>query len=101
MDYTNIPEFEWNPVKDRQCEKQRGFSFTFASRVFFAPKTLVLPDNRHEYEEDRFQLFAPIHNRLYCVVFIYRGKNIRIISARKANQREVNKHGYRLLQTRS
>jgi uncharacterized DUF497 family protein len=33
-----------------------------------------------------------IDQRVFCVVYTLRGSTIRIISARKANQREVNRY---------
>ncbi len=36
--------------------------------------------------------YAVMESRLYCVVFVDRGKTRRIISLRKANEREVTKY---------
>ena len=46
-------------------------------------------DNRWDYGEDRYQLLGTIEHRVFVVVYTVRGDVIRIISARKANQREV------------
>ena len=54
---------------------------------------MVIPDNRKSYGEPRFLAFGPIGDRLHCVTFSVRGQNIRVISLRKANSREVQKHG--------
>ena len=50
---------------------------------------LVRRDIRHSYGEERFQLTGRIEGRLFIVVYTPRARVIRIISARKANQREV------------
>ena len=46
-------------------------------------------DTRHDYGETRSVGYALIGTRLYCVIFTDRDTDRRIISLRKANQREV------------
>ena len=82
-------DFEWDESKSDACFKQRGFDFAFAARVFFDPDRLVALDDRRIYGEERYQVIGGIQSRLYVVVFTPRQDVIRIISARKANQREV------------
>lgn len=51
------------------------------------------PDNRCDYGEMRMIGYALIGSRLYCVVFTDRGEEQRrIISLRKANDREVRRY---------
>ena len=50
---------------------------------------LAEDDTRRSYDEVRMLGFAPIGERVYCVVFTDRGAERRIISLRKANAREV------------
>jgi uncharacterized DUF497 family protein len=50
-------------------------------------------DNRHE--EPRFIARGRIGTRLHVVVFTRRGEDIRIISLRKANPREVRDYEQR------
>jgi uncharacterized DUF497 family protein len=45
--------------------------------------------NRQFYGEVREIAFAPIGDRLYCIVFTDRGKLRRDISLRKATKQEV------------
>lgn len=49
----------------------------------------VMPDIRHDYGELRMIGYAPIEDRIFCVVFVDRDNERRIISLRKANDREV------------
>ena len=49
-----------------------------------------IPDNRRDYGELRIIGYALIGERLHCVVFADRNGVRRIISLRKANDREVN-----------
>jgi uncharacterized DUF497 family protein len=51
---------------------------------------LTRKDTRWDYGEDRYQLLGIIDGRVFFVVYTVRGTVLRIISARKANQREVN-----------
>jgi uncharacterized DUF497 family protein len=85
-------EFEWDEAKSEACFAERGFDFAYVVRAFLDPNRLVRPDRRMEYGEDRYQLFGSIESRVFCVVYTLRRQAIRIISARKANRREV--HGY-------
>jgi uncharacterized DUF497 family protein len=50
------------------------------------------PDLRHEYGEERQIGYAPLDGRLHCVVFVERDAGRRIISLRKANNREVKRY---------
>ncbi len=49
-------------------------------------------DTRHNYGEPRMAGYAFTGQRLYGVVFVDRGDVRRVISLRKANQREVNRY---------
>lgn len=49
-------------------------------------------DTRHSYGEDRYQVMGKVDGRLFVVVYTPRAKATRIISARKANQRERQRY---------
>ena len=82
-------EFEWDQAKSDECFAERGFDFAYALHAFVDPARQVRQDNRWDYGEDRYQLLGTIEHRVFVVVYTVRGDVIRIISARKANQREV------------
>ncbi len=82
-------EFEWDETKNEICFRDRGFDFAYAVRAFFDPDRIIHPDTRHSYGENRYQLMGMIDNRLFVVIYTYRNDVIQIISARKANSREV------------
>lgn len=84
--------FEWDESKSDACFLQRGFDFAYAARAFFDPDRLVREDSRHSYGEIRFQLMGSIDGRLFVVIYTPRRDAVRIISARKANQREVRQY---------
>ena len=89
MDYTFPMNFEWDEAKSEVCFTQRGFDFAYAARAFFDPGRIVHADTRHSYGEERYQLMGMIEKRLFIVIYTPRHDAMRIVSARKANQREV------------
>ena len=82
-------EFEWGSAKSDACFTERGFDFAYAARAFFDREHLVQADTRYPYGEDRYQLIGEIEQRVFVVIYTPRAHAIRIISARKANHREV------------
>lgn len=84
--------FEWDEAKSETCFKERGFDFAYAAQAFFDPDRLIRADQRHSYGEDRFQLLGRIESRTFVVVYTPRPQATRIISARKANTREVKEY---------
>jgi len=50
-------------------------------------------DARHNYGETRMIGYALNGNRLFCVIYTDRGNTRRIISLRKANNREIRQYG--------
>ncbi|MCO5106822.1 MAG: BrnT family toxin [Burkholderiaceae bacterium] len=94
-------EFEWDRVKSDACFDRRGFDFAYALRAFLDPHRVVTLDDRWDYGEDRYRLFGAIEGRVYCLAFTVRGERIRIISARRANRREVGEYEHSTRQGRS
>ena len=84
--------FEWDETKSEACFHERGFDFAYAARAFFDPDRLVQADARHSYGEERYRLMDKIEQRLFVVVYTPRHEAMRIISARKANQRELRQY---------
>ena len=84
--------FEWDEAKSDVCFAERGFDFAYAARAFFDPDHLIQADTRHSYGEQRYQLLGKIEQRVFVVVYTPRTQAMRIISARKANQREVKRY---------
>jgi uncharacterized DUF497 family protein len=85
--------FEWDPRKAAQNLLKRGVSFSEAISVFADTQALDGPDLLHSMEELRFlRIGKSDHDRLLMVAYTRRRENdaesIRIISARKASQKE-------------
>lgn len=94
MAYVVGMEFEWDAAKSDDCFERRGFDFAYAVRAFLDPKRTVAQDTRRDYGEDRYKLIGAIDGRVYVLVYTVRESAVRIISARKASQKEVAEHGH-------
>ncbi len=66
--------------------------FEYATRVFLDPRRLDSKDTRRDYDEERRLALGKIEGRLFAVAYTPRGTVIRLISARKANEREKRKY---------
>jgi uncharacterized DUF497 family protein len=84
--------FEWDEQKAEHNQAKHSISFQFATRAFDDENRVIVIDNRHEYGETRYITIAKIDNRLYVVAFTLRSSIIRLISARKANNKEVKRY---------
>lgn len=82
-------EFEWDPTKAETNLKKHGVSFDEASSVFDDPLFITLYDVDHSVEEDRYITIGRSNrNRLLLVAHNEDEEIVRIISARKATNRE-------------
>lgn len=80
-------EFEWDENKRLSNFAKHGLDFEDVPWVF-TDEAFVVEDTRKEYGEPRFILYGPLFERIVVVAFAVRGDVIRILSMRKANQRE-------------
>ncbi len=85
-------EFEWDDAKSDACFLQRGFDFEYTARAFLDPDRTVTRDWRWEYGEDRYRLLGQIEGRVFVLIYTIRGSVIRLISARKANGKEIHEY---------
>ena len=86
-------EVEWDDAKSDACFVERGFDFAYAAQVFLDPNRLIEADERFEYGEPRFRVLGQVEGRVFVVIYTPRGGVFRIISARKANAKEVARYG--------
>jgi len=75
-------------TKDATNQALHGVPLALASELVW-DEMIAMLDTRKDYGEARMIGYAPLGNRLFCVVFVDRGDARRIISLRKANSREV------------
>ena len=90
--------FEWTPRKSAANRRKHGVSFEEASSVFTDEYALLIDDPEHSEEEDRFILLGLSSSlRMLIVCHCYRESDelIRIISARKATQKERESYNRR------
>jgi uncharacterized DUF497 family protein len=85
-------DFKWDLAKSNSCQTSRNFDFAYVISVFADPTLLLEHDQRWDYGEERFRALGLIDERLFVVVFTRRHRVIRIISARRANSREVKRY---------
>jgi len=92
LGYTSPMNFLWDEVKSDTCFRERGFDFAYAASAFADPDRVIRQDTRYTYGEVRYQLIGRVAGRLFFIVYTPRSDGIRIISARKANSREVQRY---------
>ncbi|PHV25133.1 hypothetical protein CSQ93_25640 [Janthinobacterium sp. BJB426] len=81
----------FDAAKREKTLRERGLDFARA-RVVFDGLTITLPDQRQDYGESRFITAGWLDERLIVLVWTPRGLARRIISMRKANEREIDKY---------
>ncbi|MDN2717763.1 BrnT family toxin [Janthinobacterium sp. SUN120] len=81
----------FDAVKREKTLRDRGLDFARA-HVVFGGLTITLPDQRQDYGEPRFITASWLDERLVVLVWTPRGRARRIISMRKANEREIDKY---------
>jgi uncharacterized protein len=88
--------FAWDTNKDRENKRKHGIGFEEASTAFADENARLSNDPDHSQEEDRFILLGfSAKLRLLVVSHAYRqnGRQIRIVSARKATRKEGKQYG--------
>lgn len=81
---------EFDPEKRRKTLQERGLDFDRAREIFNAVN-VTAEDVRFDYGEQRFITVGALDGRMVVVVWTSRGEKRRIISMRKANEREIEK----------
>ncbi len=81
---------EFDPAKDAINIAKHGLSL--ADFVGFDAKPSVVVDERFNYEEDRFQARGRIDGIGYCVVYVETDIGIRVISFRRAHDKEMRRY---------
>lgn len=78
---------EFDPDKSEKNAALRGLPFSLAERFDWASALVGLSAQAHS--EPRYVAIGEIDGRTYVIVFTVRGENVRVISLRRANRREV------------
>ena len=85
---------DFDEAKDRENLRKHGLPLEVAELLFHGP-FVEEEDRRREYGETRFIATGPIatfDDRIFVVVYTWRENIRRIISFRKANDREIRKY---------
>ncbi|WFS01666.1 BrnT family toxin [Rhizobium tumorigenes] len=77
----------FDPTKRDRALAERGLDFARCSEIF-AGKHITFEDERKNYGEPRFITIARLDSRMIVVVWTPRDGHERIISMRRANDRE-------------
>jgi len=84
-------KFEWDEQKNRINIRKHGISFEDVKAIFEDVRITAV-DTRQSYGEIRKISLGMIYGRVCVVVYTERKGVTRIISARKANQREKRRY---------
>ena len=82
---------EFDPEKNNKNIRERALNFERAKEFDFETAQLII-DDRKDYGEIRIRAFGFLGKRLHALVFTYIENGIRVISFRKANQKEVKNY---------
>lgn len=83
-------EFEYDPRKSASNKEKHGIDFEEAQSLWEDPNRVIVP--ARSQTEERYALIAATRASIWTCIFTVRGKNLRIISVRKARNEE--KEGY-------
>jgi uncharacterized DUF497 family protein len=92
-DLNQIEGFDWDKGNLDKNDQKHGTAPHETEEVFLDPNLKIGDDLKHSQNEKRVVALGKTFNqKILFVVFTFRGKLIRIISARRANQRERKKY---------
>ena len=84
-------DYEWDTNKAKSNLQKHGIDFADAATVLSDDYALTIPDDYPD--EERFVTIGmDALGRILAVVYTWRGKRIRIISARKAESHECKQY---------
>jgi len=85
--------FEWDSTKAESNIIKHKVSFEEASTIFADNSSITIDDPLHSITEKRFiTIGVSVNNRVLVVIHTARAKKIRIISARKASNKEKQQY---------
>lgn len=83
-------DYEFDPAKDEANFEAHGLRLSdFAG---FDVKPTVAADERVDYRERRLRAFGRIGGKGYCLVFTVREPVLRLISFRRAHEKEMRRY---------
>lgn len=82
---------EFDEAKSARNRERRGIGFERFGEMDLA-RALSTEDTRRDYGERRVTLLGPIDGRLHVAVVTFRADRVRVISLRRANEREERRY---------
>ena len=83
---------DYDPAKRAETLAKRGLDMQDAALIFAGP-VITLEDTRQDYGEPRLITVGFLHDRMVFIAWTPRDETRRIISMRKANDREIARYG--------
>ena len=80
----------WNPRKRIENIRAHGIDLAEAERFDFI--SAVIEEDRDVQSERRFRAIGWIDDRLYFLVYTWRGEDTHVISLRRATKREWRRY---------
>ncbi len=84
-------EFEWDEAKRRTNLAKHAVDFVSVAN-FDWDTAIEVEDVRRHYGERRWRTLGMIGDRLHVLIYTRRGGRLRVISLRRANDKEVNEY---------
>jgi len=89
MTRRDVVKFEWDKGNIDKNYQKHGITPNEAEEVFLDERALTFDDVTHSFGEKRFDMIGMTSGgAMVFLVFTMRGRNVRIISARLANNKE-------------
>ena len=89
--YNLIVLITFDPRKNERNIRERNLSFELAAEFEFESARIHI-ESRQQYGETRYVALGSLHGRLHVLCFMETFDGIRVISFRKANDREVKRY---------
>lgn len=83
---------EYDEIKNLSNIQKHGMSLRTAANALNDPDAMIEYDRIHSIEEDRFTLLGQIDGKVVFVVYTMREFAVRLISARPATKREIQRY---------
>ena len=85
-------EFEFDPEKSESNREKHGIDFYVAQLLWDDESHFIIP--ARSTTEARYALIGKCQGSIWTCIFTLRGKNLRIISVRKARDEEKERYHY-------
>jgi uncharacterized protein len=80
-------DFEWDERKRIEIIENRALDFVSARRFFDGRTAIHQPSPRND--EERWKTTAEIEGAFFTVIWTWRGEVIRVITMRRAHEKEI------------